>query len=36
MLFHEIDHGEWLPVFGIKLKVMRWILGNPLIAITMT
>ena len=35
MLFHEIDHGEWLPFFGIKLKVMRWILGNPLIAITM-
>jgi uncharacterized protein (DUF302 family) len=35
MLFHEIDHGEWLPVFGIQRKVMRWILGNPLIAITM-
>src|SRR5215469_14558312 len=35
MLFHEIDHGEWLPVFGIKLMVMRWILGNPLMAITM-
>jgi uncharacterized protein (DUF302 family) len=35
MLFHEIDHGEWLPVFGIQRKVVRWILGNPLIAITM-
>jgi len=35
MLFHEIDHGAWLPVFSIKLKVVRWILGNPLIAITM-
>jgi uncharacterized protein (DUF302 family) len=35
MLFHEINHGEWLPVFGIQRKVVRWILGNPLIAITM-
>jgi uncharacterized protein (DUF302 family) len=35
MLFLEIDHGEWLPVFGIQRKVVRWILGNPLIAITM-
>jgi len=35
MLFFEIDHGDWLPVFGIERKVVRWILGNPLIAITM-
>jgi uncharacterized protein (DUF302 family) len=35
MLFHAIDHGEWLPVFGMQRKVVRWILGNPLIAITM-
>jgi uncharacterized protein (DUF302 family) len=35
MLFYEIDHGEWLPLFGIQRKVVRWILGNPLIAITM-
>jgi hypothetical protein len=35
MLFHEIDHGGWLPRFGIKLRIVRWILGNPLIAITM-
>ncbi len=35
MLFFEIDHGQWLPVFGIQRKVVRWILGNPLIAITM-
>lgn len=35
MLFLEIDHGEWLPVFGIQRKVVRWILGNPLLAITM-
>src|SRR5258708_7973572 len=35
MLFHEIDHGGWLPRFGINRCVVRWILGNPLIAITM-
>lgn len=35
MLFHEIDHGGWLPRFGIKRRIVRWILGNPLIAITM-
>jgi uncharacterized protein (DUF302 family) len=34
-LFHEIDHGGWLPRFGIKRRSGRWILGNPLIAITM-
>jgi uncharacterized protein (DUF302 family) len=35
MLFHEIDHGGWLTKFGIKRRTVRWILGNPLIAITM-
>ena len=35
MLFSEIDHGGWIGRFGIKRKVLRWILGNPLIAITM-
>jgi uncharacterized protein (DUF302 family) len=34
-LFHEIDHGGWLPRFGINKRSVRWILGNPLIAITM-
>lgn len=34
-LFYEIDHGQWLPLFGIGRKVVRWVLGNPLIAITM-
>jgi len=34
-LFHEIDHGGWLPRFGIKRRSVRWILGNPLLAITM-
>ena len=32
-LFHEIDHGGWLPRFGIKRRSVRLILGNPLIAI---
>ncbi|SRR5579884_143027 len=35
MLFLELDHGKWLPIFGIQRKVVRWILGNPLLAITM-
>jgi uncharacterized protein (DUF302 family) len=35
MLFLELDHGKWLPIFGIQRKAVRWILGNPLIAITM-
>jgi uncharacterized protein (DUF302 family) len=35
MLFAEIDHGGWLPKFGIKQRTVRWILGNPLYAVTM-
>lgn len=35
ILFAEIDHGGWLPVFGIHRRIVRWILGNPLIAVTM-
>jgi uncharacterized protein (DUF302 family) len=34
MLFYEIDHGGWLSKFGIHRRMMRWIFGNPLIAIT--
>jgi hypothetical protein len=34
-LFFAMDYGHWLPLYGIQRKVMRWILGNPLIAITM-
>jgi uncharacterized protein (DUF302 family) len=34
-LFHEIDHGGWLPRFSINRRSVRLILGNPLIAITM-
>jgi uncharacterized protein (DUF302 family) len=35
MLFGEIDHGGWIWKFGINRRVIRLILGNPLIAITM-
>ncbi len=35
MLFAEIDHGRWIQKFGIKRRLLRWIIGNPLIAITM-
>lgn len=35
MLFFSIDHGNWLKVLGVQRRVMRLILGNPLIAITM-
>jgi len=35
MLFAEIDHGGWLHKFGIQRQTVRWVLGNPLIAITM-
>jgi uncharacterized protein (DUF302 family) len=35
MLFAEVDHGGWLSKFGINRRTVRWILGNPLIAVTM-
>jgi len=35
MLFAELDHGAWLSRFGVRRQALRWILGNPLIAITM-
>lgn len=35
MLFALLDHGAWIAKAGIQRKVMRVILGNPLIAITM-
>jgi hypothetical protein len=34
-LFFAMNYAQWLPLFGIQRKVVRWILGNPLIAITM-
>lgn len=33
--FLTIDHGEWLRIQGIEAKFMLYIIGNPLIAITM-
>jgi uncharacterized protein (DUF302 family) len=45
MEFHSINHGSWLPIYGpetskskvdgLALQCKRFILGNPLIAITM-
>ena len=34
MLFAEIDH-RWISKYGITQRMVRWILGNPLYAITM-
>ncbi|OBI10770.1 hypothetical protein A5714_17505 [Mycobacterium sp. E2462] len=35
MLFGTFDHGAWITKAGIDRKVLRVVLGNPLIAITM-
>lgn len=35
MLFALLDHGAWIAKTGIDRRVLRVILGNPLIAITM-
>jgi hypothetical protein len=35
MFFHEINHSQWLPIYGIKRRVLRLIFGNPIIAFTM-
>jgi uncharacterized protein (DUF302 family) len=35
MLFNLIDHGAWIEKAGVHRRVLRVILGNPLIAITM-
>src|SRR3954452_17353618 len=35
MLLALLDHGAWITKAGIDRKVLRVILGNPLIAITM-
>jgi len=35
MLFAEINHGRWIEKYGIKRRLLRWVIGNPLIAITM-
>jgi uncharacterized protein (DUF302 family) len=35
MLFATFDHGGWITKTGIDRKVLRVVIGNPLIAITM-
>jgi uncharacterized protein (DUF302 family) len=35
MLFALWNHGGWIPKAGINRKVLRVVIGNPLIAITM-
>lgn len=35
MRFSQIEHTRWIGTFGIHRRVLRIILGNPLIAITM-
>lgn len=35
MLFAALDHGAWIGKAGIDRKVVRLVVGNPLIAITM-
>jgi uncharacterized protein (DUF302 family) len=35
VIFDEIDHGAWLQRYGLGLKSLRWLFGNPVIAVTM-
>jgi uncharacterized protein (DUF302 family) len=35
VIFDEIDHGAWLQRYGLRLKSLRWLFGNPVIAVTM-
>jgi uncharacterized protein (DUF302 family) len=35
MLFTSWNHGAWIKKAGIQRKVLRMVIGNPLIAITM-
>jgi uncharacterized protein (DUF302 family) len=35
VIFDEIDHGAWLQRYGLGLKSLRWVFGNPIIAVTM-
>ncbi|MEU0497549.1 DUF302 domain-containing protein [Mycobacterium sp. NPDC006124] len=35
MLFASFDHGAWIQKAGIHRQVLRLIIGNPLIAVTM-
>jgi uncharacterized protein (DUF302 family) len=33
--FAEVDHGAWISLYGIHRRTVRWIIGNPTIAVTM-
>jgi uncharacterized protein (DUF302 family) len=33
--FAQVNHGAWLLVYGIRRRTVRWILGNPTLAVTM-
>jgi len=35
VIFDEIDHGAWLRRYGLGPKSLRWLFGNPIIAVTM-
>jgi uncharacterized protein (DUF302 family) len=35
MLFDEFNHGGWLAIYGIRRRTVRWVYGNPLIAVSM-
>jgi hypothetical protein len=35
MLFVRMDHGSWMEKFGIRRRLVRWIFGNPMVALTM-
>jgi uncharacterized protein (DUF302 family) len=35
VLMQEIDHGAWLKIYGVAGRHLRWIYGNPLIAVTL-
>jgi uncharacterized protein (DUF302 family) len=35
VIFDEIDHGAWLQRYGLRLRSLRWLFGNPIIAVTM-
>jgi len=36
MLFNIQEHGKLLNIFGLQRKTKQYVLGNPLVAITMT
>jgi len=35
ILFGVFDHGAWIKKVGLRRKVVRFVIGNPLLAITM-